>query len=971
MFYRFARTRACVLVCSVLGSGCQEKTPEFVAQAAQFEIGSAGTAGYSSFAGSAGEGGIGTARRWDATPVFAVQPSDLHGGDYFGVSMALDGDVMVVGAPTQDQGARDCGAVYVYQVQGGQWSAKQRLAPSACQEGLLFGTSVALSGDTLAVGATASSSATAPATVHIWRHDGVDWKEQQILVPAGTRPEFGRVVAIHADALLVGSTLGAVGYERSPETQSWTESWATQRGRTTAPSDALALSSDYAAISSNGKVAVWRRTAEGWTFDQSIAEQGATGFGSAVALDGTTLAIGIPGTIGALAERGSSDEIPGRVAIFKRDENGWLRIAEITSAPPSSGFGEFGGSLALVDPVMAVGAPTAGLVAAGEAYLFERASSGWEQRLAIQHSSTSNLDRFGTMVGLSARRVAVTSPMSKIETTGEAAAGAAYVFNFGVARGEPCSSGALCRSGHCADDVCCETECSDLCMACRGDLRGEGKDGECGPILGGLDPDRECEAMPPETCGTTGTCNGSAGCAVYPRGSPCGGATCTSQTTATTMPTCDGVGKCVPGTSGECPNGLLCRGHSCLPGCLNNADCQPGHYCPDGTCAQQLGLGSICGGPTACSSGFCEDGVCCDRACPGPCESCSATTGKCEVVASGQPGRGLCNGYLCDGEADCPIACTRSAHCALGYFCTTGNSCAPQRELGASCEPTSDCADSEDCRVCRSQLICADRHCCDDSYPCRELGQSCDRDEDCASNHCADGVCCNEACSGLCEACDGAESAGYCRPIQGQPRSSRGGCPEGGIDEPCQQRICDGESVDTCSGYVSQDVECIAARCSNGVVQPRSVCDGKGKCDIQAEIRCAPYVCQGVHCVEECQTNDQCSKGYQCSDAKKCLTTAFCSGDVRMLLDEKRNCAPYRCQFGECLQSCTSTDDCILNHVCDPTGHECVPDPKTPTRRFGCEVRGVRPTSNRIAWAVIGLLLALRTTRRRRCAVRI
>ncbi|MGE5787743.1 MAG: hypothetical protein ACM3ZE_24330, partial [Myxococcales bacterium] len=309
MFYRFARTRACVLVCSVLGSGCQEKTPEFMAQAAQFEIGSAGAAGNSSFAGSAGEGGIGTARRWDATPVFTVQPSDLHGGDYFGVSMALDGDVMVVGAPTQDQDARDCGAVYVYQVQEGQWSVKQRLAPSPCQEGLLFGTSVALSGDTLAVGALASSSATAQPTVHIYRHDGADWKEQQILTePLGTRPEFGRVVAIRGDSLLVGSMSGAVGYQRSPETQRWTETWATQRGRTTATSDALALSSEYAAISSNGTVAVWRHTAEDWVFDQVIAEQGATGFGRAVALDGSTLAIGIPGTIGTLADRDSSDE---------------------------------------------------------------------------------------------------------------------------------------------------------------------------------------------------------------------------------------------------------------------------------------------------------------------------------------------------------------------------------------------------------------------------------------------------------------------------------------------------------------------------------------------------------------------------------------------------------------------------------------------------------------------------------------
>ncbi len=71
--------------------------------------------------------------------------------------------------------------------------------------------------------------------------------------------------------------------------------------------------------------------------------------------------------------------------------------------------------------------------------------------------------------------------------------------------GARCSQASQCTSGHCFDGVCCETACSDRCMACTvAKKQSGGKDGYCGFISGGFDPDRECGAG--RVCDGIGVC---------------------------------------------------------------------------------------------------------------------------------------------------------------------------------------------------------------------------------------------------------------------------------------------------------------------------------------------------------------------------------------------------------------------------------------------------------------------------------
>jgi hypothetical protein len=65
--------------------------------------------------------------------------------------------------------------------------------------------------------------------------------------------------------------------------------------------------------------------------------------------------------------------------------------------------------------------------------------------------------------------------------------------------------------------------------------------------------------------------------------------------------------------------------------------------------------GSTCASSVQCESGFCVDGVCCQTACSGTCQSCNqpGSEGFCTTVPAGEPRPGTCE--VCDGDGGCDL----------------------------------------------------------------------------------------------------------------------------------------------------------------------------------------------------------------------------------------------------------------------------------------------------------------------------
>jgi hypothetical protein len=127
--------------------------------------------------------------------------------DLFGRSVAVSGDVAVIGAGGHDENGVNSGAGYVYRFNGGVWVEEQKLLASDGAAGDQFGDqdSVAVSGDVAVIGAFGASSFTGAA--YVYRFDGGVWVEEQKLLGAGGVQDdvFGASVAVAGDVAVIGA----------------------------------------------------------------------------------------------------------------------------------------------------------------------------------------------------------------------------------------------------------------------------------------------------------------------------------------------------------------------------------------------------------------------------------------------------------------------------------------------------------------------------------------------------------------------------------------------------------------------------------------------------------------------------------------------------------------------------------------------------------------------------------------------
>jgi trimeric autotransporter adhesin len=389
-----------------------------------------------------------------------VKASNADASDLFGSAIAISGDTLVIGAPQESSNATGengdqnnnsssgSGAAYVFVRSGNSWVQQAYLKASntGAQDG--FGGSVALSGDTVIVGAAGragflsffggedsdatgingdgnNNNAPESGAAYVFVRNGTNWSQQAYLKASntGAGDRFGVSVAVSGDTAVVGAPLedsNATGVNGNQANNSATNSGAA-----------------YVFVRSGTN---WAQQAYLKAPSNSVdGDQ----FGTSVAISGGSVSVGVP------ADQ-SGGLISGAVYVFVRNGSSWSQQASL-KASNAGFFDDFGLSLAMSGDTIVVGAPLEDSNAngvngdgnnnsagdSGAAYVFVRNGTNWSQQAYLKASNTGASDHFGASVAISADTIVVgaTDESSNATTVNgdggdnsASSAGAAYIF---------------------------------------------------------------------------------------------------------------------------------------------------------------------------------------------------------------------------------------------------------------------------------------------------------------------------------------------------------------------------------------------------------------------------------------------------------------------------------------------------------------------------------------------------------------
>ncbi|MEQ9206454.1 MAG: GC-type dockerin domain-anchored protein [Phycisphaerales bacterium] len=343
------------------------------------------------------EAGSATIYKYDGTSWVKesyLTASDGKAGDFFGWSVAISGDVAVVGAYKKNGPLAFAGAAYVYRLVGDSWIEERKLVPFSTissSQGM-FGYSVSVSGDRIAIGAhTARFNFSNIGAVYTFRYNGSNWLDEQVILrdDSDTGEWFASAVSISGDKIVAGAR----------------------------------YDDDFG--SSSGSAYLFHHNGSQWVQQAKLlATDGQSGdqFGWSVSISGNTSVIGARGVNGG-----------GSAYIFNYDGS-WMEVTKLFASDGET-TGQFGYSVSIEEDDVIVGNRSAHSIGddSGVANLYRYDGIDWIPNGTLLASDGSANDLFGSSVAVSDGVALVGSPM--------AGGGEAYIFN---ARVLPCSANLNC-----------------------------------------------------------------------------------------------------------------------------------------------------------------------------------------------------------------------------------------------------------------------------------------------------------------------------------------------------------------------------------------------------------------------------------------------------------------------------------------------------------------------------------------------
>lgn len=361
-----------------------------------------------------------------------LTPSSNAGPSEWGSSVAVSGDTAVVGSACC--GGTDLhGLAEVFVRDGDTWSWQATLSASDTPPGAqdLFGWSVAIEGDVAIIGAPGFAREAA----YVFRRTGVTWVEEAKLTATPRDPYnfFGGAVEISGDTVIVGAP--GMGSQGAFVFVDGTTGWAQQASlQPTGYSYgyAVAVEGDVAVVGAGGsrEAHVYTRSGTTWSHDATLNEDWYL-FGHAVAIDDGHIAIGAPNTWNG---NGAVFVFSGSGSSWTQTAMLALSDSPVAEAPGQGISDSFGVSLDLDGDSLVVGATDQPSVCEGSAYVYVRYGTAWTEVAGFGPEDPApdcgSIVGFGDDVAIQADTVVVGAPGEENGVPG--VWGAAYVFHVDV-----------------------------------------------------------------------------------------------------------------------------------------------------------------------------------------------------------------------------------------------------------------------------------------------------------------------------------------------------------------------------------------------------------------------------------------------------------------------------------------------------------------------------------------------------------
>lgn len=346
-------------------------------------------------------------------------------------SLALSGDTLAASGES---------GIAIFTRENGIWTKESFPNLDLPWNGAL--PSLALSGDTLAVGRSTVRNSDDFGRIHVFTRENGVWNQQALLnAPIKEVPSFGSSIALDGDSLVVGAPgddAGGAVYIFTRSDGAWTQQ-AQLKGSNTGITDLTSINCDLLPDDFP---------------NYSVSDH----FGSSVAISGDTLLVGAPAESSSASGGEWDDSAPGAgaVYVFSRTDGAWSQEAflKASNADGDCGWADivpsptgdyFGASVALSSGVLAVSAPGEDGSAiggetdnsapdAGAAYIFTRTNGVWIQVAYLKASNAEQSDFFGISISTSQDTIAVGAPWEDGnpgggESNNEArSAGAVFIF---------------------------------------------------------------------------------------------------------------------------------------------------------------------------------------------------------------------------------------------------------------------------------------------------------------------------------------------------------------------------------------------------------------------------------------------------------------------------------------------------------------------------------------------------------------